>query len=833
MMASSGIASRSRIASFPAEDVEALRLVLDAVPHPIFIKDARYRFIVVNQAMCTFMGHAHEDLAGKTDYDFIAKENADEFRRIDRLVMATGEVIENEELVPGKDGTRRTIVARKKRATLRDGARVIIGSLADVTELKQREASWRLLFESNPVPMWVFDKESLRFLAVNKAAVEHYGYSRSQFLDMTLLDIRPEEDIPLVRELIGTPEALERIWRHRKADGTLIDTMAYLQDLHYEGRAAAMVAIIDVTQRERASRELKRTRAFLNKIIEHVPVTIFVKDVSDFRYALINRAGEDLIGIKRNELIGRTDFELFPREDADAYRKRDIKALRNGRQVVEEVAIQTAHRGQRDLLMRRLPMNGEDGKTRFLLGVAEDITERKLAAARIAHLANHDALTDLPNRPAFSERLDFTLERAAANKESFAVLCVDLDRFKDVNDVFGHSTGDMLLKEMARRLSAAAEGAFVARVGGDEFTLIQVDGAQPGAAVALADRLLETVSTDFEIEGNKLRVGLSIGIAFFPNDGTDAATLLGNADAALYRSKAAGRGVFRVFEPDMDKRLRERRQMQQELRLAVERNELVLHYQPQALIGGDVVGFEALVRWRHPERGMVSPAAFIPLAEESGLIISIGAWILREACREAASWPKPMQIAVNLSPVQFRHGDLLAMVARILSETGLPARRLELEVTEGVLFEDFERALSNLRRLKALGVRIAMDDFGTGYSSLSYLQAFPFDKIKIDQSFVSMIRKDEQSAAIIRAIVGLGRGLAMNVAAEGVETAAQLEFLRAEACHEVQGYLVGRPSPIEAYAEEVGRVPGTSRQSRLAAKRSGSVAGRRSSARVV
>jgi diguanylate cyclase (GGDEF)-like protein/PAS domain S-box-containing protein len=808
MMASSGITPRSPIASFPDEDVEALRLVLDAVPHPIFIKDVRYRFIVVNQAMCTFMGHTHEQLVGRTDYDFIPKENADEFRRVDRLVLTTGEVIENEELVPGKDGEMRTIVARKKRATLRDGTRVIIGSLADVTELKQREASWRLLFESNPVPMWVFEKGSLHFLTVNKAAVEHYGYSREQFLDMTLLDIRPEEDIPLVRELIGKPEALGRIWRHRKADGTLIDTFAYLQDLHYEGRPAAMVAIIDVTQRERANRELKRTREFLNTIIEHVPATIFVKDINDFRYALINQAGEDLIGIKRNDLIGRTDFELFPQADAEATLRRDRKALRAGRQVVEEMSIQTSHRGQRDLLVKRLPMNGDDGKTRFLLGVAEDITERKLAAARIAHLANHDALTDLPNRPAFSERLDFTLERAAANKESFAVLCVDLDRFKDVNDVFGHSTGDMLLKEMARRLSAAAEGAFVARVGGDEFTLIQAEGAQPSAAVSLADRLLETVSTDFEIEGNRLRVGLSIGIAFFPNDGTDAATLLSNGDAALYRSKAAGRGVFRVFEPDMDKRLRERRQLQQGLRLAVDRNQLVLHYQPQALIGGEIVGFEALVRWRHPQQGMVSPAAFIPLAEESGLIIPIGAWILREACREAASWPKPMQIAVNLSPVQFRHGDLPAMLHEILLETGLPARRLELEVTEGVLFEDFERALSILRRLKALGVRIAMDDFGTGYSSLSYLQSFPFDKIKIDQSFVAMIRKDEHSAAIIRAIVGLGRGLAMNVAAEGVETAAQLDFLRTEACNEVQGYLIGRPLPIEHYAEEVGRIPG-------------------------
>jgi EAL domain-containing protein (putative c-di-GMP-specific phosphodiesterase class I) len=255
----------------------------------------------------------------------------------------------------------------------------------------------------------------------------------------------------------------------------------------------------------------------------------------------------------------------------------------------------------------------------------------------------------------------------------------------------------------------------------------------------------------------------------------------------------------------MDKRLRERRALQKDLQSAVLRKELALDYQPQALITGEIVGFEALVRWHHPRHGLISPGAFIPLAEESGLIISIGEWILREACREAASWPKPIQIAVNLSPIQFRHGDLPNLIHTILMETGLAAGRLELEITEGVLFDDFSRATSILRRLKALGVRIAMDDFGTGYSSLSYLQSFPFDKIKIDQSFTSMIKKNPQSAAIIRAIVGLGRGLSMNIVAEGVETADQLDFLRAEACNEVQGFLVGRPFPIDKYAEEVGR----------------------------
>ena len=290
--------------------------------------------------------------------------------------------------------------------------------------------------------------------------------------------------------------------------------------------------------------------------------------------------------------------------------------------------------------------------------------------------------------------------------------------------------------------------------------------------------------------------------------------LLGNADAALYRAKADGRGSIRFFEPGMDQRLRERRLLQRELESAIGRRELSLHYQPQARVGSDVIGFEALVRWHHPTHGMIPPSTFIPLAEESGLIISIGEWILREACREAASWSQPLQIAVNLSPVQFQHGDLPATVHAILLETGLAPGRLELEITEGVLIGDFTRALSILRRLKAFGVRIAMDDFGTGYSSLSYLQAFPFDKIKIDQSFVSKLGRSPQSAAIIRAVIGLGRGLDLPVVAEGVENAEQLAFLTRELCHEVQGFLIGRPHPIEDYADLVGRPPSRSENRR-------------------
>ena len=733
------IAIEEIVETLSLRDLDALRRVLDAVPHPIFIKDDQLRFVVLNQCMCAFMGHPFESMIGRTDHAFVPKEHADIFQRIDRLVLETGEVNENEELIPGSHGEIRTIVTRKKRACLANGARLVVGTITDISELKQREASSRLLFETNPLPMWVFDTETLRFLAVNAAAVEHYGYSREQFLAMTLLDIRPADDVGAFREMVGTRNGsfrTDRSWRHIKADGSAIDVEAYSQSLQYEGHPAWMAAVVDITERKKANEELRRTRQFLDTVIENVPAMLFVKEAKEHRYILMNRAGEELLGIPRDELIGKTDYDFLPQEEADSFFIRDQEVLRADRlHIVEEERIRTRHNGVREILTKRLSVDGDDGESKYLLGVAEDITERKRAAARIAHLANHDALTDLPNRPAFAERLNFTLERATATADPFAVLCLDLDRFKDVNDVFGHAAGDALLHDMGKGLAAAAGGAFLARVGGDEFTLI-VDGPQPATAIALADRLMATVADDFQFEGHTFRIGLSIGMAFFPNDGTNAATLLSNADAALYRAKADGRGVFRMFEADMDKRLRERRGLQKDLQSAIQRNELSLDYQPQALISGEIIGFEALVRWHHPTHGLIGPMDFIPLAEESGLIIPIGEWILREACREAASWPNPIQIAVNLSPVQFRHGDLPGLIHTVLLETGLAPGRLELEITESVLFDDFSRASSILRRLKAVGVRIAMDDFGTGYSSLSYLQSFPFDKIKIDQSFV-------------------------------------------------------------------------------------------------
>jgi diguanylate cyclase (GGDEF)-like protein len=502
---------------------------------------------------------------------------------------------------------------------------------------------------------------------------------------------------------------------------------------------------------------------------------------------------------------------MFDTDTAETIAEHDQALLRTGQpQFYDEHPTRTPGAGPRIVTTMRTPIRDKQGDLAYLLTVIEDRTNRKRAEAKIAHMAHHDALTGLPNRPAFNICLRTTIEQAARDESTFALMSIDIDRFKEANDVLGHVVGDDLLCEVSRRLQAAVAGAFVARLGSDEFVLISTEGEQPPSAQALADQILAAIGREYDIHGHHVRLSISVGVAIYPADGKDAETLVANADAALYRAKSEGRGIYRFFEAGMDKRLRERRALQHDLHSAIERGELTLNYQPQAKIGGEIIGFEALVRWKHPARGNIPPGEFIPLAEESGLIIPMGEWILREACREAASWAKPLTIGINMSPVQFRHGDLPALVHGILIETGLAPSRLELEITEGVLIGDFSRAVSILRRIKALGVRIAMDDFGTGYSSLSYLQSFPFDKIKIDRAFIANMESSPQSATIVRTVIALARGLDLPVLAEGVETKSQLGFLARESCDEVQGYLIGRPMPIADYAELVGtQVPPT------------------------
>ncbi|WGD56780.1 EAL domain-containing protein [Bradyrhizobium sp. CB1650] len=552
--------------------------------------------------------------------------------------------------------------------------------ISDVTSFKRRDASFRLLFDSNPMPMWALDAETMDFVRVNDAAVQHYGYARETFLRMKVQEIWPDDvRVSYTRALreAGDISQSEHPWRHVRADGTEISVLTFGRRLMIEGREGYLVVVVD-------------------------------------------------------------------------------------------------------------------------------ITERRKAEARIAHMALHDGLTNLANRALHQRWLGEALERANAAGNSVAALCIDLDLFKNVNDSFGHLIGDHLLEHVADRLrSRVAGNNLAARLGGDEFSIILTDDTSPTHVSQFAADLIKTLSAPYEIDGNQVAVGASVGIALSPGDGTSSAELMRNADMALYRAKEDGRGTHRFFEREMDQQVQRRREMELDLRRAFTSSEFELHYQPLVDIASDKIsGFEALLRWPHPGKGMISPAEFIPLAEEIGLIGPLGEWVLREACNEAVKWPLEIKVAVNLSPVQFRSRNLVQVVISALANSGLAPKRLELEITESVFLAETEANLAILHQLRELGVSISLDDFGTGYSSLSYLRSFPFDKIKIDRSFVKDLAKRSDCGAIVRAISGLGRSLNITTTAEGVETTEQLDWLRAEGCNEVQGFLFSGARP----AAEVGQL---------------------------
>src|ERR1700676_3879879 len=656
---------------------------LDVVPEGLVILDADDRYVMWNRRYAEAYADSLDVIAPGASFEetlrfglsrgqYPEAKGCEEQWLRERLARHAQPQSTHEQQLSGDRWVR-----IEERRTAEGGS---IGIRVDITDLKRREASFRLLFEENPLPMWVVDINTLELLAVNAATCRHYGYSREQMLQMTVEELRVPEEAALLHDEFRLNKGMQTAHetrRHVTADGRVIDVAIEARPLRYNDRDAAVA-------------------------------------------------------------------------------------------------------------------------------VAFDMTDRKRAEQRILHLACHDALTDLPNRAALDNQFTRALDGARQRGGNFAVLCIDFDRFKEINDLFGHSMGDKALREASQRLQVAAQGAFLARIGGDEFIAITEQDPLPSSAELLAIRLRDALEQGIEIDGHCFDLDLSVGIAVYPRDGEDARSLFANADAALYRAKHEGRGEIRFFTPAMDQQLRDRRALERDLRSAVANSELFLEYQPQRHSNGEIIGFEALVRWHHPQRGIVPPAEFIPVAEESELIVEIGEWVLRQACREAASWDDTLQVAVNVSAIQFRRGDLQHLVRTVLHESGIPPARLELDITEGVLIENVARAASILNALKVLGVRIALDDFGTGYSSLSYLQALPLDRIKIDRSFVASLGRTDRSLAIVRAVIGLAHGLGLPVLAEGVETNDQLRTLIREGCDEMQGFLIGRPRPIAVYAEITG-----------------------------
>ncbi|HEY3849120.1 MAG TPA: EAL domain-containing protein [Acetobacteraceae bacterium] len=514
----------------------------------------------------------------------------------------------------------------------------------------------------------------------------------------------------------------------------------------------------------------------------------------------VNAAGGRMFGVPEEQLVGRPMLDLVPEADHAAVTRRmrqsDVELNH------EEIYVRTMTGA---LIPVEFSCGTIDYEGRPAAVVAlRDLSDRKRDEARIRHLAHHDALTDLANRFLLQERMTHAMEASRRSGDILALLYLDLDHFKSVNDLLGHAAGDALLKQAAKRLRAEIRPTdILARIGGDEF-VIAVSVDEPDNLSRLAGRLIEAMARPFDLDGQSVEIGTSIGIALFPQDGNSQQVLLHAADTALYRAKREKRGSFRFFEPAMDEHLQVRRKLEQDLRHALERGQLQVHYQPLVTCAtGEVEGFEALLRWQHPEHGLVPPLDFITLAEETGLITKIGQWVLETACHTAAGWQAPRWVAVNVSPVQFRQLDLPEVVADILARSGLPPERLEIELTESVLIEDSKRAADVLAALRKLGVRVALDDFGTGYSSLSYLHGLKFDKLKIDRSFIAQLGEDEGSTVIVRTIIGLAHSLGLSIAAEGVETHQQLAIVRDLMCDQVQGYLLGRPMAMEGTTELV------------------------------
>jgi len=592
------------------------------------------------------------------------------------------------------------------------------------------------------------------------------GICSLHFIGMSAVKILPDPRLDVPSETIG--------------GGTLsvvviVITLAILA-------VSFAVVCLDRKLAQTEAEQARRLKAFADAAVE----------------GLVVIDGERIVDVNKSflSLAGHDNFEGAPRGLSDIFPDLLLSELLSNEGAAVECSLVCGSKASCDVEVLLRPLDWKDSRLHVL--AIRDISERKAAAARIAHLAYHDAMTGLPNRTVFSEHLGRAIEKASAGNEPIAVLAIDLDGFKAVNDIHGHPVGDDLLVAVAHRLRSVVRGnEMVARVGGDEFLVAQLGGIQPHHAGLLSERILKVLNEPVAIGADTVRVGGSVGVALYPSDAANMTDLIKNADMALYRAKRDGRGVTRFYEASMDEALRQRRQLEADLRHAIARGDLLLHYQPLADVEtGQVIGMEALARWNHPTLGPIGPEQFIRLAEESGLIIKLGEWVLREACSEAVRWSPPLKLSVNLSPGQFMQEDLAGDIEQILSETGLEPSRLDLEITEGLLIKDARHAVAVLERLQGIGVQISMDDFGTGYSSLSYFRMFKFDKLKIDQSFVRDMIGNPQARAIIRSVIGLGRGLGMPVIAEGVETTEQMEALRAEGCDQVQGYLISRPNPI-------------------------------------
>ncbi len=699
--------------------------------------------------------------------------------------------------------------AVKKSGMMAADLGVAIDHRASLAALRESEERFRLLLDSSPEAIFGVDAQGLCTF-VNPACLEMLGYTQEEMLGQnvhrlihhTYPDGRPypkEQCHVRCSTLQGQSTHVDNEVHWRK-DGSSFPVEYWSHPMYRNGElVGAVVNFIDITERRRAEEALRESEARFRAMAEHSTDWIWSCDTQG-RHLYCNPRGVANLGYSVEAFLAMEADSLVHPDDLPQFHETFEHAL-STRQGWQNVVLRWRHRNgsYRTFESNASPLFNEAGRLIGFQGVDRDITERRQAEARIEFLAHHDGLTGLPNRVLLRDRFEHALAMAERSRSRVAMLFLDLDNFKRVNDTLGHAAGDQLLLQVVTRLSdCTRESDTISRQGGDEFILLLNDIPDPEIVERIASKILVKLAEPVEINGHELNAACSIGVALYPDDGSSFDTLLQKADAAMYNAKGAGRNTYHFFDEQMNRQAHEHLLLQNRLNRALFQAEFHLHYQPQLEIdSGRVVGVEALLRWRNPDLGEVAPARFIPVAEDCGLIVSIGAWVMEEACRQAQALRQAdgaeLTMSVNLSALQFRRAGLVETVAGALERSGLPPHLLELELTESVLLQDVENTLDTVRRLKALGVRLSVDDFGTGYSSLSYLKRFAVDRLKIDRSFVRDVTTDPDDAAIVRAVIQLARSLRLGIVAEGVETEAQLAFLREEGCQAVQGYLFSRP----------------------------------------
>lgn len=797
---------------FRADRLEVLQIknfaeqIVSRMPSGLMVIDTALNLRTINHAMCDMFGFGDDELRPGTPLGTVIQSA--ELLQSMRDVIRTG-VHFRDLIVSLPVGERLRFFEFNISATLLEKESVLLLMAEDITERMRSQEElrrFRMALDSSIDAVYLIDRAQLRFVDVNETAMATLGYSYEELLALGPQDLKPDagEQQRIKRrfdEIIQSESKVGMIQTvHQRKDGTRLPVEVYLRAVQSEGRQLLVAVARDITSRLQAEAELRDSEQRFRVAFNQAAVGL-AHVAPQGRWLMANQKLCEIVGYSHKELLSLRYQDLTHPDDLPA----DLELGR--RMLAGEVHEQSREKRYRHKNGRYIWVNltsslvwDASGKPKYYSTVVEDISRRKQVEGELLHLANHDALTGLPNRSLLLDRLSQAIAFADRFSSEVAVMLIDLDRFKNINDSLGHDVGDKIILEIsARLLSKVRHGDTVARWGGDEFVVVLGDMGREEAVANFAQKLLEALSQPMTIEGHELYPAGSIGVSLYPKDGDDANALLRNADTAMYRAKDAGRNNFQFYANEMNARALDRLKLDSGLRRALLRDEFVLHYQPQMDIRtGAIVGMEALLRWQPPGQAMVFPNEFIPIAEETGLIVQIGEWVLRTACAQLKVWQSSgvchgVAMAVNLSARQFKQHNIVKMVSRILQETGCAPESLELEITESVVMDDPEAAVAILQQLSDMGVSLAIDDFGTGYSSLSYLKRFPIDALKIDRSFVRDITIDSDDAAIAKAVIALAHSMKLKVIAEGVETAEQLEFLREQQCDQMQGYFLSRP----------------------------------------